>query len=341
MDKLTIKTLAKQLQLSVSTISKALRDSHEISEKTKQKVLALARELNYVPNPYASSLRRKKSKTIAVIIPEVADNFFSLAINGIQSVAESKGYHLLIYLSHEKYANEKAIVDDCSSGRVDGVLISISGETTSGAHFKKLQSEKIPLVFFDRACEDITAAKIITNDYECGYLAAQHLAGRGCRQPVFLSVSGSLGICRKRADGFKAGLAGAGLKVSEKNVFICSDNHDDNYKEIVALIKSKKRPDGIVASVERLAMQVYLAGMQCGIRIPEDIKVLAFSTLETAPILNPSLTTICQPAFEIGKTAATLLFNSIEKTNMDYTKELVVLPSVLMERNSTKGPAVQ
>src|SRR4249919_1430906 len=129
MGHINIQVLADTLKISKSTVSKALRDSHELSKETKKKILELATKLNYSPNPYASSLRKKKSKTIAVILPEVADNFFSLAINGIQSIAEAKGYHLLIYLSHEKFPNEKAIVDECSSGRVDGVLISISGET--------------------------------------------------------------------------------------------------------------------------------------------------------------------------------------------------------------------
>lgn len=336
MDKLTIKTLAKELHVSVSTISKALRDSHEISEKTKKKVLALAEKLNYTPNPYASSLRKKKSKTIAVILPEVADNFFSLAINGIQSIAETKGYHVLIYLSHEKFSMEKSIVDDCSSGRVDGVLISITGETSTNEHFLKLQSENIPIVFFDRAFENIQAAKIITNDYECGYNSAKHLLEKGCRNPVFLSVSGCLSICRIRAAGFNDALTDAGISANNDNtVFFCSSSQEETYQQIKNLVGSKNRPDGIVASVERLAMQVYLASRECGIRIPEDLKVIAFSTLETAPILNPPLTTIKQPAFEIGKTAAEILFKGIEKSNFDHAKECVILSSELIERDST------
>jgi LacI family transcriptional regulator len=336
-DKLTIKTLAKELKVSISTVSRALADSHEISEVTKQKVLALACALNYTPNPYASSLRRKKSKTIGVILPEVADNFFSLAIKGIQSIAEVKGYHLLIYLSHEKFSNEKAIIDECRSGRVDGVLISISSETMTSEHFLKLQSENIPIVFFDREFENVNAAKVITNDYECGYNAAKHLMEQGCVHPVFLSVSNSLSICKKRADGFKAALKENEITArDDKAIVVCSNDNEETYQQIFKLIKGKNRPDGIVASVERLAMQVYLACRQCGIRIPEELKVIAFSTVETAPILNPSLTTVQQPAFEIGKAAAQILFKSIEKSHVDYSRELVVLPSVLIKRDSTR-----
>jgi len=214
MSRVNIKVLADQLQLSVSTISKALRDSYEISDETKKKVLELATRLNYVPNPYASSLRRKKSKTIAVVLPEVADNFFSLAINGIQSVAETKGYHVLIYLSHEKYANEKTILEDCASGRVDGVLISISSETNSADHINKLQANNIPVVFFDREQEGIETARVTTNDFDCGFLAAKHLLQKGCRKPAFFSISQSLPICLNREHGFKAALTAAGDRKS-------------------------------------------------------------------------------------------------------------------------------
>src|SRR5687768_13168470 len=224
MSKVNIKVLADQLQLSVSTISKALRDSYEISEETKKKVLELATRLNYIPNPYASSLRKKKSHTIAVVLPEVADNFFSLAINGIQSIAESKGYHVLIYLSHEKFANEKMIIDDCQSGRVDGVLISISSETKTSDHIHRLQANNIPVVFFDREQEAIETARVTTNDFECGLLAANHLLEKGCRKPAFVSISQSLPICLNRMEGFKAALRETGVPEEEMRIIYCTDN---------------------------------------------------------------------------------------------------------------------
>src|ERR1043165_1116131 len=192
MSTINIQLLANTLKISKSTVSKALRDSHEISDKTKKKVLELAAKLNYSPNPYASSLRKKKSKTIAVVLPEVADSFFSRVINGIQSVAEKKGYHVSIYLSHEKYNNEKNILNEIQNGRVDGVLISISRETKSGEHISRLQSTGVPIVFFDRELVGIDTAKVITNDFECGYNAAKLLLDKGCINPVFFSHSASL-----------------------------------------------------------------------------------------------------------------------------------------------------
>ncbi|OQP47742.1 LacI family transcriptional regulator [Niastella yeongjuensis] len=334
MSRVNIKVLADQLQLSVSTISKALRDSYEISDETKKKVLELATRLNYVPNPYASSLRKKKSKTIAVVLPEVADNFFSLAINGIQSVAESKGYHVLIYLSHEKFANEKTILEDCQSGRVDGVLISISSETNTADHINKLQANNIPVVFFDREQEGIETARVTTNDFDCGFLAAKHLLQKGCRKPAFFSISQSLPICLNREKGFKTALRTAGIPEQDQQIIYCTDN-DGLYKQVKTILQGNQRPDGLIASVEKIVTPVYLASYELNIRIPNDLKVIAFSTLDTAPILNPPLTTITQPAFEIGKAAATLLFKGIEKSSFDLTRERVIIPSVLIERQST------
>ena len=232
MKKLSMKELAKELNVSVATVSKALSDSHEISEQTKTKVLDTAARLNYTLNPYASSLRNKKSKTIAVILPEVADNFFSLAINGIQSVAEKKGYHVLIYLSHEKFINEKSIAAECSSGRVDGVLISVASETANADHLLKLQKENLPVVFFDREFEGLHIAKVVTNDFECGYLAATHLIQNGCKNPVFLSISSSLSICNKRADGFKAALKDKKTGNIEKAVVECRGTNSEAYTQI-------------------------------------------------------------------------------------------------------------
>lgn len=337
MEKINIRKLATILGLSVATVSKAMRNSHEISEKTKEKVLEAARTFNYTPNPYASSLRRKKSKTIAVILPEVADNFFSLAINGIQAIAESKGYHVLIYLTHESYEIEKAYVEECCSGRIDGLLISITSETQSPDHIIKLQNEKIPVVFFDREFELITAPKVITNDYECGYQSTKLLLQQGCKQIRFFSISQSLPICTKRAQGFLDALTEAGLKIpEEESIFYCDGSNEQAREQITNLLVGNPQIDGIVASVERLAIQVYLVCQVLKLKIPDDLKVIAFSTVETAPILNPSLSTVTQPAYEIGKSAAEILFTLMAGKDYGYSKAPVVLPSQIIERDSTK-----
>ena len=335
MKNINLKELARELKLSISTVSKALHDSYEISDKTKRLVLETAARLNYVPHPYASSLRGRKSKNIGVVIPEVADSFFSLAINGIESVAKEKGYHVLICLTHESFENEKTILKEFQGGRVDGVLMSVSGETSQSDHISDLISAGIPLIFFDRICEDVETAKIITDDFESGYKATEHLIQQGCDKIAFLGISKSLSISNKRLEGYLQAFADHQLKAGKKHVVLCGNDAKRNYLLIKKLLQQKVRPDGIVASVEKLTTPVYKACVDLKLKIPEDVKVVCFSNLETASILNPSLTTITQPAFEMGKTAASLLFNALEKTNFNLTQESLVIPSELVVRNST------
>lgn len=332
-----MKMLAKELKLSVSTVSKVFTDSHEISEQTKQKVLALAKKLNYVPNPYASSLRKRQSKTIAVVLPEVADSFFSVAINGIESVAREKGYHVLIYLTHERLEREQAILTDFQSGRVDGVLISVSNETTSDGHITEMMQRGIPVVYFDRVCEETATTRITTNDKESGFLAAQHLIEQGCKRIAYLTISKSLSISRNRLMGCRQALAAHQLPFRESDLVLCTDDEAENYAIIKALLEKKNGPDGIIASVEKLTAAVYLACKELKVTIPGKVKVVSFSNQSTAPILNPSLTTITQPAFEMGKMAAAVLFNSLKKSQLQLKSETIVVPSVLIARESTTG----
>jgi LacI family transcriptional regulator len=338
MKNINIKELALELKLSVSTISKALHDSYEISDETKQRVLATAERLNYVPNPYASSLRGRKSKNIGVVIPEVADSFFSLAINGIESIAKEKGYHVLICLTHESFENEKTILKEFQGGRVDGVLLSVSRETIQNEHINDLISTGVPLIFFDRVCEDVATASITTDDFESAYKATVHLIHQGSKQIAFLGISKSLSISNKRLEGYLKALADFNITPEENNIHLCTNDAAYNYQLIRKLLLQKsKRPDGIIASVEKLTTPVYQVCDELKIKIPEEIKIICFSNLETASILNPSLTTITQPAFEMGKTAALLLFKSLEKPNFKLTKESMMIPSALIVRNSTKN----
>lgn len=332
----TLKDIARILGLSIASVSRALQDSHEISMATKQKVRTLAKQLNYSPNPYASSLRKRKSKTIAVVLPEVADSFFSLAINGIESVAQEKGYHALIYLTHESLEREKTILNECKSGRVDGVLISVSEETLNGDHIRELMDVNIPVVFFDRVCEDVETAKVVTDDYESGYKAASHLARQGCKKIVYLSVAPSLSISKKRMQGFRQALTDHKLPDSANQIILCHSSFEKNCRLIKKLLIKKDRPDGIVASVEKLTPPVYLACRDTGLAIPRDIKLLSFTNLQTSLILDPPLTTITQPAFKMGAQAAAILFKSLDKKRSQLSRDTIVIPSELTKRGSTK-----
>ena len=322
---MNLKELAKELNLSISSVSRALRDSKEISDSTKKKVMAKAKEVNYHANPFASNLRRQKSKTIAVVIPEIANNFFSLAINGAESYAQKRGYHVLIYQTHEELQREISISKHLQHGRVDGILISLSSQTADTSHLLELKDKGIPLVFFDRVPEDIAAPKITTNDYESGYGAAEHLIENGCKRIAFLSISNNLSIANKRMAGYLAATKKHGL-VKDKNLILTCDSDKETSKtRIKKLLCSNNRPDAIFACVEELAVSTYLMCEELKIKIPEELKIISFSNLQTAVILNPSLTTITQPAYEIGREAAVVLFELLEnKASLQRNDEIVL-----------------
>jgi len=335
MNTVNLKQLAKELNVSVSTVSRALRDSWEISTPTKQRVFELAKKMNFQPNPYASSLRKHRSRTIAVVIPEVANNFFALAIKGIETIARAKGYHVLIYLTNEDAGEEMSVATSLQSGRVDGVILSLSGHTTDIRHLVELQQRNIPLVFFDRVSDSIGAPKVVTNDYESGFVATEHLIRAGCRRVAHLAISMELSISHKRMKGYTDGLLRYDHSLDEAMVVHCEESDEENYKKILALLSSPDRPDGIFASVEKLAVQVYHACRELGLDIPGDVKVIGFSNLVTASLLSPALTTISQPAYDMGKEAATILFRCLEKKYILPPEDRVILPAKLEVRSST------
>lgn len=334
MNGINIQQLAKELNLATSTVSKALRDSHEISEETKRRVKELANKLNYKPNPHAASLRNKKSQTIAVIIPEISNNFFALAINGIEEIAQEAGYQLLIYLSHENHLKEVEILEKMD-GRVDGVLICMATETNEVNHFRNLKEKKIPIVFFDRVSDKISTVKVVTNDIESAQKATFHLIERGAKRIAYLSLSLNISVDQRRMQGFLKAIEESGFTEEQKKIVACGIDDDSNYNLIKNLLTNPNPPDAIFACVERLAVTTYMVCKDLGLRIGKDVKLLTFSNIQTASILNPSLTTISQPAYEIGKQAAKVLVNALKKNQSVLENERIVIPSVLIEREST------
>ena len=336
MSNVNLKKLSEELGLSISSVSKALRDSYEISAETKKRVLAMAEKLNYQPNPFASSLRRKKSITIAVVIPEIANNFFALAIDGIQLVAQQKGYHVLTYLTHENFKNEESTIKHLQGGRVDGVLISLCRDTESIQHLVSLHETGVPLVFFDRVPEQMECPTVTTDDYESAFKATEHLIQAGCKKIACLSLSNYLSITHKRMNGYEDALKKHHIKIDPKLIIQCTNDNAANLELIKKLLHKKDRPDGIFATVEKLAISTYYVCNDIKLKIPQQIKMISFSNLRTASLLSPSLSTITQPAFEIGKESASLLFRMIEKKTFGNRIDKIVLKSSLIERNSSR-----
>lgn len=335
MSKVNLKDLAKALNTSVSTVSKALRDSYEIGVETKKKVIAKAQEMGYHPNPYAGFLRNQKSKTIAIIIPELTNNYFVQAISGAESIAQQNNYHLLIYTTNDNKEIEAAILNHLMNGRVDGILMSVSSNTSEYKHINDLIQAGIPIVFFDRICHEIETAKITTNDFTSGFIATEHLIQSGCKKIAYLSVSAHLSIDHKRKQGYLEALNKYNIAVDENYIVQCGTDEKNNLQKIKKLLLSKNKPDGIFASVERLALTTYHLCKNHKINIPDNLKIISFSNLRTADLLNPSLTTITQPAFEIGKEAAVILFKHLAKRKSIIPNENIVINSMLNVRGST------
>lgn len=334
MDQVNLKKLAKELNLAVSTVSRALRDSHEISPKTKERVRALAEKLGFQPNPHASSLRQNKSKTIAVVIPEIENNFFSQVINGIESVAPDKGYHVLIYLTHEDYSKERDILQLLRNGRVDGIMISVSNTTTDLEHIEAWRQAGIPMVLFDRTCEQIDVPNIMTNDAEMAFKATEHLLKRGCKNIAFLGMAGNLSISNRRKAGYLAALKKYKVAQPPRVVELTVKDYI-NRTLLKEMFEKGPVPDGIFAAIEKFAVNTYEVCKELELRIPQDIKVISFSNLNAAALFDPPLSTIIQPAYDIGREAANILFKIIEKKMLMPYEKTMILPSQLIERAST------
>jgi LacI family transcriptional regulator len=280
-------------------------------------------------------LRRHKSKTIAVVVPEIANNFFALAINGIQSAAREKGYHVLIYVTNENDKIETESLRHLQNGRIDGLLISVSNKTVNDENLQQLQQQGTPIVFFDRVRDDFGTAKVTTDDFESGFKAAEHLIQQGCKKIAYLQIFKNLSIGVNRMNGYSEALKKYNLPQDKKLVIDCVDDRQKNYVMIRTLLHGKDRPDGIFASVEHLAITTYQVCKDLKLNIPNEVKVISFSNLEAASFLNPSLTTITQPAFEIGKQAASILLKALTKKGFKLTNSKLVLPSTLVVREST------
>lgn len=312
---ITIKDIAKALGLSTSTVSRALRGSYEISSETKKLVLEYAEKINYRPNPIALSLKERRSSSIGVVVCEIANTFFSQAINGIESIAYNKGYHVIISQSHESYEREMVNVQHLASRSVDGLLVSLSSETKDIGHFMKLHEKGLPIVFFDRVTNEIVTHKVIVDNYKGSYDATVHLIKNGYKRIAHITSAPYLSITKERLDGYKNALSENGVAFNEK--YVQFSNHGGMIAEEIEetidnLLKQKQKPDAIVTAGDRVTTCTLSILKKMNIKIPEDIAVVGFTNSSIPDIFDPPLTTIRQPAFEMGQVATELLIQLIE-----------------------------
>jgi LacI family transcriptional regulator len=334
----TIKDIAKELNVSSSTVSRALKDYPGISDETKRKVKELADKLNYRPNAVALSLRKSKSFTIGVIIPEVVHFFFSTVISGIEEIAFTNGYNVILCQTNERLDREKSSIETMLSNQIDGLLVSYSKETTDFEHFSKLMKLEFPIVFFDRLPDLPNSINVTVNDYDGAYQAVTHLISQGYKKIVHLAGPKNLTISKKRREGYIQALEDAGISVNENLIVECpSGTEKESFDVTIKLFEDvDNRPDAIFAHHDIVGAGAMMALKSIGLKIPEDVGVVGYSNWQFSSMIDPPLSTVSQPGFNIGEKATTMLLDMINNKN-DYKKEPVhvVLDTELLVRKSS------
>jgi LacI family transcriptional regulator len=309
----TIKDIAERLKISVSTVSRALRNGSEIKKETRLLVRKLATELNYTPNPIALSLKERKSKMIGIVVPEIANTYCSATIAGMEDVAYAKGYHVMIFQSHEKYEREKITTQLLASRRMDGLIISLSSETNRYDHLNEMIEKGIPVVMFDRIYEGLDTHKVVADDYGGAFQATEHLIEQGFRNIAHVTMASFLSITQNRMSGFKDALKKHNVPFREDWVLHCNFNTDEMSSKIGGLFAGKLKPDAVLASSERLVIACMNQLKAMDLHIPGDVALIGFCDNPLNHLLQPSLSCVRQPTFEIGQKSAELLIELIEK----------------------------
>jgi len=334
-----LKDISKALGLSVSTVSRALHDSYTISEKTKKRVREYAEEVNYHPNPVAVSLREKRSRSIGVILPEIANSLFSQVINGIESAAHTQGYNVIITQSLESCEREINNINFLASRSVDGCLISVSTETKNYDHITRLHKSGFPFVCFDRIIDELNTHKVYIDNFKGAYDATTELINSGFKRIAMLCNAPQLSITTERLSGYKKALADGGLPIDESIIKYCGHGgmiYDEVAQAMDELLSLPKKPDTLFAASDKLTTNFVRYCKANKIKIPAKLGLVGFSNLDLTDLLSPSLSVIRQPAFEMGETAAELLIKLIEAKRPPADFENKVLPPELLIRESSK-----
>lgn len=331
----TIRDLALKLNISISTVSRALRNAPDVNPETKKAVLALAKNLNYEPNRVAQSLRIKKTNTLGVVVPEINLHFFSSTISGIQEYAAKHGYSIMICQSMESLKTEKSNIQMLVSNRVDGLLISLSSQTKTYEHLQQLIEKKIPIILFDRICDELDVSKIIVNDHDGAFKGVEHLLKTGCRRIAYIGGPENLYVSNQRMKGYLDALKSYNIAPDPKLIYHCRELHKEPIEVTQRLLDLPERPDAIFCMNDPVAIITMQVLKGRNIRIPEEISLVGFTNEPVSQYIEPSLTTIAQPAYEMGQATARLFIQQLdhEETAKPITK---VLPTELIIRNSTR-----
>lgn len=330
----TLKQIANALGVSTMTVSRAMNDSDKVSDKTKKKIKEKASELGYTPNHIAKSLLSQKSNTIGVVIPEIHHLFFSQVISGIESVIYENNYHLFLTNSSERFEREKDVVEALRSRRVDGILISCAEDSNQDEYYKGLIDSGTKMVFFDRCIENIGASCICVNDRLSSHLITKHLIDHGYKRIAHLAGSSNLSISRERYRGYKDALEESGLLFDESLVKTSGFREDGGYNAMKELLEERRdnRPEAVVSVNDPVAFGAIKAINEIGLTIPDDIAIVGFSNDIRAELMPVPLTTIEQPAYQMGVRAARKLIKLIE-SDSEPTENIYMNTNLIIRKS--------
>lgn len=333
MEDITLKTIATKLGISISTVSRALKNHPDIRESTRKAVYELAEELDYEPNQLAFQLLNRRSKTIGVVVPKISYALYLQAIPGMAEVAEKHGYQLLICQTDDSYEKEVRQIQSLLSSRTSGVVLSMSANTTNYDHLLKIQRKNVPLVLFNRDCEEIVCSKVLIDNHQAAYEATALLIEQGRRRIAFFRGPERLQISQKRLEGYTQALSDHGIPVDEHIIKVAEQEKESMIAAINALFDSGAQHDAILAYSDQIAQWALVLAKQRGIRIPQELAIIGFYNEPTNELLDPPLSSVSQPAFEMGVKAMELVFKELNSTRFAF--ERVVLESSMVIRGSS------
>lgn len=333
----TLSDIARQLKISVSTVSRALHNHPAISQSTKSKVIQLAKKLNYQPNMLALNLLNKKTNTIGIIVPEITSYYFSSVIHGIQDLFSDTGYHLIISQSEESFVKEKNILEAMAKIRVDGLLISPTSKTRSSRHFDKLINDGTPIVLFDRDCPGFSSDKVLVDDYDGAFQAVEYLIKTGCHRIAHISGPQNLSISMHRLNGYLDALKKHQISIDEKLVFnVGGFKPEHGVKAAKQILKMPEMPDAVFAFNDGIAIGAMYVFKEACIQIPDQISVVGFDDEPHSSYFIPPLTSVWQPVYDMGLLSARILLGKLTDKNQKASFRDEMLKPELIVRESSK-----
>ena len=330
--RVSLKDLAAELGVSIATVSRALRNSHEVGDELRERVQKLAKELNYRPNPFAQSLRSEAPKVIGVVVPNLVTHYYSAVLDGIEDYASQEGYSVIAINSHENYVKEEKAIDNFINMHVEGIIACLSQDTVDYSHFKEINKMGIPLVFFARTCLPELFSQVVANGAEAAEQATRHLLETGSRRVAFIGGPNHLDMVRRRKHGYLEALKQARIPI-DRDIIICDKIDFESSRETaLRLLSSENRPDAILAFNDIITYAAFDAIKTLGLCIPEDVAIIGFTDTDASAFVTPKLSSIEDQSHKTGALACELLIRNIAGDTKIYKE---VVPMILKIRESS------